>query len=122
MLWAMAGRSNARKQQTPAEFAGMKGRSRKRQELIRPVLENPRPYVLLSVRELGRRLKVDPATALRVILKMGFESYREFQHHLHELSVSQATSLDTMQTSKAKGATLSAHVKEAVDLDVRTLQ
>ena len=100
----------------------MNGLSRKRQELIRPVLENPRPYVLLSVRELGRRLKVDPATALRVILKMGFGSYREFQHHLHELSVSQATSLDTMQTSKAKGPSLSAHVREAIDLDVRNLQ
>src|SRR6201988_1843867 len=118
----MAGRANPRKRQTPAEFAGMNGLSRKRQELIRPMLEDPRPYVLLSVRELGRRLKVDPATALRVILKMGFESYRDFQHYRHELSVSQATSLDTMQTSKAKGANLAAHAKEAVDLDVRNLQ
>jgi DNA-binding MurR/RpiR family transcriptional regulator len=96
--------------------------SRKRQELFRPVMENPRPYVLLSVRELGRRLKVDPATALRAILKMGFNGYRDFQHFLHELSVSQATSLDTMQTSKAKGSSLSAHVQEAIDVDVRNLQ
>ena len=118
----MAQRSNHGTRHAPAELAGMNGLTRKRQELIRPVLENPRPYVLLSVRELGRRLKVDPATALRVILKMGFESYREFQHYLHELSVSQATSLDTMQTSKTKGASLSAHVREAVDLDVRNLQ
>jgi len=96
--------------------------SPKRQELFRPVLENPREYVLLNVRELARKLKVDPATALRVALKMGFGSYREFQHYLHELSVSQATSLDTMQTSKAKGSSLSAHVREAVDLDLRNLQ
>jgi DNA-binding MurR/RpiR family transcriptional regulator len=122
MLGPMAARSNQPNRRAPSDFAGMNGLSRKRQELIRPVLENPRPYVLLSVRELGRRLKVDPATALRVILKMGFASYREFQHHLHELSVSQATSLDTMQTSKAKGADLPAHVREAVDLDVRNLQ
>ena len=118
----MAQRPNHGNRNGSPELAGMNGLSRKRQELIRPVLENPRPYVLLSVRELGRRLKVDPATALRVILKMGFESYRDFQHHLHELSVSQATSLDTMQTSKTKGANLSAHVREAVDLDVRNLQ
>jgi DNA-binding MurR/RpiR family transcriptional regulator len=118
----MAERFNRGKKQVSKDFAGMNGLSRKRQELIRPVLENPRPYVLLSVRELGQRLKVDPATALRVILKMGFGSYREFQHHLHELSVSQATSLDTMQTSKAKGPSLSAHVREAIDLDVRNLQ
>src|SRR5215467_5321828 len=94
----------------------------KRQELLRPVLENPREYVLLNVRELARKLKVDPATAVRVALKMGFGSYREFQHYLHELSVSQATSLDTMETSKAKGSDLSAHVREAVEVDVRNLQ
>jgi len=86
------------------------------------VLENPREYVLLNVRELARKLKVDPATAVRVALKMGFASYREFQHYLHELSVSQATSLDTMETSKAKGSDLGAHVREAVEVDVRNLQ
>src|SRR5216684_196414 len=96
--------------------------SPKRQELFRPVLENPREYVLLNVRELARKLKVDPATALRVALKMGFGSYREFQHYLHELSVSQATSLDTMGASKTKGSDLSAHVREAIEVDVRNLQ
>src|SRR5579864_7628544 len=96
--------------------------SPKRQELFRPVLENPREYVLLNVRELAKKLRVDPATALRVSLKMGFGSYREFQHYLHELSVSQATSLDTMETSKTKGSNLSAHVREAIEIDVRNLQ
>ncbi len=96
--------------------------TRKRQELFRPVFENPRGFVLLSVRELARRLKVDGTTALRIILKMGFGSYREFQHYLHELSVSQATSLDMMQTSKTKGSNLAAHIQEAVDSDVQNLQ
>jgi len=85
-------------------------------------LENPREFVLLSVRAMAQKLGVDPATAIRVVLRMGFSSYREFQHYLHELSVSQATSLDTMQTSKAKGSSLAAHVREAVDLDVRSVQ
>jgi DNA-binding MurR/RpiR family transcriptional regulator len=96
--------------------------SPKRQELFRPVFENPREYVLLNVRELARKLKVDPATALRVALKMGFKSYREFQYYVHELSVSQATSLDTMGTSQTKSSSLSAHVREAVDFDLRNLQ
>jgi RpiR family carbohydrate utilization transcriptional regulator len=96
--------------------------TRKRQELFRPVFENPRGYVLLSVRELARRLKVDAATAVRIILKMGFGSYREFQHYLHELSVSQATSLDMMQSSKTKSSSISAHIQEAVDNDVQSLQ
>src|SRR5882724_9037790 len=96
--------------------------TRKRQELFRPVFENPRGYVLLSVRELARRLGVDAATAVRIILKMGFGSYREFQHYLHELSVSQATSLDMMQSSKTKGSNLSAHIQEAIHNDVQSLQ
>jgi RpiR family carbohydrate utilization transcriptional regulator len=96
--------------------------TRKRQELFRPVFENPRGYVLLSVRELARRLKVDGATAIRIILKMGFGNYREFQHYLHELSVSQATSLDMMQSSKTKSSSISAHIQEAVDNDVQSLQ
>jgi RpiR family carbohydrate utilization transcriptional regulator len=96
--------------------------SSKRQELLRPVLENPRAFVLLSARQLAHRLKVDPATAVRVTMKLGFANYREFQHYLHELSVSQATSLEVMQTSKAKGSSLSAHVREGINRDVHNLQ
>ncbi len=96
--------------------------SPKRQELLRPVLENPRAYVLLSARQLAYRLNVDPATTVRVTMKLGFGSYREFQHYLHELSVAQATSLDVMQTSKAKGSSLAAHVREGINRDVHNLQ
>jgi RpiR family transcriptional regulator, carbohydrate utilization regulator len=96
--------------------------SRKRQELIRPVLENPREFVLLSVRSLAERLHVDPATAVRVVLGMGFASYRDFQRYLHELSISQATSLDTMGSSKARGKSLPAHVRETVDNNLQNLQ
>jgi len=55
-------------------------------------------------------------------MKLGFANYREFQQYLHELSVSQATSLDVMQTSKAKGSSLSAHVREGINRDVHNLQ
>jgi RpiR family transcriptional regulator, carbohydrate utilization regulator len=96
--------------------------SRKRQELIRPVLENPREFVLLSARSLAQRLHVDPATTVRTVQSMGFSSYRDFQNYLHELSISQATSLDTMRASKAKGQRLPAHVRETVDHNLRNLQ
>src|ERR1700719_1447858 len=71
--------------------------SARRQELIRPILEQPREYVLLSVRAMAKRLRTDPATAVRIVRGLGFGSYREFQRHLHELSLAFATSLDTMQ-------------------------
>jgi RpiR family transcriptional regulator, carbohydrate utilization regulator len=102
--------------------AGFAALSPKRQELLRPVLENPRGFVLLSVRELAKRLDVDAATAVRIILKLGFGSYKEFQHYLHELSVAQATSLDTMETSKARGSSLAEHIQEAAERDVQNVQ
>src|SRR6202043_2693712 len=71
--------------------------STKRQEIIRPILEHPREYVLLSVRSMAKRLHTDPATVVRIVRGLGFASYREFQHHMHELSLAFATSLDTMQ-------------------------
>jgi DNA-binding MurR/RpiR family transcriptional regulator len=64
----------------------------KRQEIIRPILEHPSEYVLLSVRA-AVRLQTDPATIVRIVRGLGFGSYREFQRHLHELSLVYATSL-----------------------------
>src|SRR5260370_13005799 len=73
--------------------------SAKRQEIIRPILEHPREYVLLSVRAMAKRLGTDPATVVRIVRGLGFSSYRQFQHHLHQLSLAFATSLDTMQAA-----------------------
>ena len=73
--------------------------SSKRQEVIRPIIEHPREFVLLSVRALAKRLQTDPATIIRIVHGLEFGSYKEFQHHLHELSLAYATSLDTMLKS-----------------------
>src|ERR1700747_3463401 len=73
--------------------------STKRQEIIRPILEHPREYVLLSVRAMAKRLHTDPATVVRIVRGLGFASYREFQHHLHELSLAFASPLDTLQAA-----------------------
>lgn len=109
--------------QSPANLeASIRNLSRGRQEVIRPVLENPGEYVLLTTRGLAQKLGVDPATASRIVLRMGFPRFRDFQRYLHELSVSQATSVDSMRTSKAKGSRLSAHVRETIENNQRNLQ
>src|ERR1700737_5439822 len=85
--------------------------SAKRQEIIRPILEHPREYVLLSVRAMAKRLRTDPATIVRIVRGLGFASYRDFQHHLHELSLAFATSLDTMQRAD-RDSSMPAFVKD----------
>jgi RpiR family carbohydrate utilization transcriptional regulator len=93
----------------------------KRQEIIRPILEHPREYVLLSVRALAQRLGTDPATIVRIVRGLGFDSYREFQHHLHELSLAFATSMDTMQ-SAGPVVGIPVYIRESLEQDVKNLQ
>jgi|SRR5215471_6491703 len=95
--------------------------SPKRQETIRPALEHPREYVLLSVRALATRLGTDPATTVRIVRGMGFGSYREFQHYLHELSIARATSFDSMKTGTAGKRTLSLQTKASLDQDSKNI-
>ena len=93
----------------------------KRQEIIRPILEHPREYVLLSVRAMAARLHTDPATVVRIVRGLGFSSYREFQRHLHEVSLAYATSLDTMQSGGGHGS-MPSHVRESLEQDLKNLQ
>ena len=95
--------------------------SAKRQEIIRPILEHPREYVLLSVRAMAKRLRTDPATVVRIVRGLGFASYREFQHHLHELSLAFATSLDTMQPL-SRYPNMPAYVRDSLGQDLKNLQ
>lgn len=95
--------------------------SDRRQQIIRPVLANPREFVLLSVRDLAKALGTDAATVIRIVRGMGFENYRAFQHHLHEASIAYATSLDTMRagmTGKNGNVPLS---RESVEQDMKNL-
>lgn len=95
--------------------------SSKRQEVVRPILEHPREFVLLSVRAMAKRLRTDPATIVRIVRGLGFGSYREFQRHLHDLSLAFATSLDTMQTAEENG-NMPALVRDSLERDIKNLQ
>ena len=96
-------------QQLSERLAGL---SSTRQEIIRPVLQNPRELVLLNVRALAYWAGTNPATLLRTIHALGFPTYKGFQRYLHELSGFQATSLDTARAG-SKTATGAAGLVEA---------
>jgi RpiR family carbohydrate utilization transcriptional regulator len=93
----------------------------KRQEIIRPIQERPRDYVLLSIRDVAQELKTDPATVLRIVRGMGFNSYREFKAYLHELSVASATSLEGLQAAGPNDSGLVAQGRRALDQDLHNL-
>ncbi len=95
--------------------------STKRQEIIRPILEHPREYVLLSVRALAKRLHTDPATIVRIVHGLGFETYKQFQMHLHELSLAFATSMDTMRQAGNEDGTGNP-VDDSVRYDLKNVQ
>ncbi|MBZ5601639.1 MAG: MurR/RpiR family transcriptional regulator [Acidobacteriia bacterium] len=99
----------------------MTGLSDRRQQIIRPVLANPREFVLLSVRDLAKALATDAATIVRIVRGMGFENYRAFQHHLHEASIAYATSLDTMRASVAGKNGAAQGARESIDQDLKNL-
>jgi len=79
--------------------------SEKRQQIIRPVLESPREFILLNVRDMARRLSTGSATVVRIVQGLGFESYKDFQHYLHDLSVTSATILDSMPATGSQTQT-----------------
>jgi DNA-binding MurR/RpiR family transcriptional regulator len=93
-----------------------------RRALMQRVLEHPREHVLSSVRMLAKKVKADPATLLRAVHGMGFATYKDFQHYLHELSVIGATPLDLMTQSGRTNSGIGGHTREALDAAVKNLQ
>lgn len=95
--------------------------SSKRQEIIRPVQEHPHEFVLLTVRELAERLKTDTATLLRIVRTMGFSGYRDFKEYLHAVSISHFSLLSAYD-GKRSDSDLAAHVRRALDQDLKNVQ
>jgi DNA-binding MurR/RpiR family transcriptional regulator len=85
-------------------------------------MERPREFVLLSVRATADRLGTDPATMVRIVRGMQFNSYREFQHYLQDLSIASATSLDMMQQGRKGKLALPKYVGISLEQDVKNLQ
>jgi len=96
--------------------------SSRRREIIRPVIENPRDFVLLSIRDLAARLSTDPATIVRIVRGMGFENFKAFKQDLHELSLAQVTSFDSLQSAMAHESTVAAQSRASIENDLKNLQ
>jgi RpiR family carbohydrate utilization transcriptional regulator len=92
-----------------------------KQELIRPLVENPGDFLFLSIRALAQKLGTDTATTLRVVRTMGFSGYPEFRRYLHEVTIANATSLQSMLSSPTKDSDIPAHVGDSLVQDQKNL-
>jgi DNA-binding MurR/RpiR family transcriptional regulator len=99
----------------PSWHERIEGLSPKRQELIRPVFEDPRIFLFLSIRAMAEKLGTDTATTLRAIRGMGFSGYPDFRRYLHELAIAHATSLDSMLAGAATDSDIPSHVRDALE-------
>jgi RpiR family transcriptional regulator, carbohydrate utilization regulator len=128
ILFCIEGRSHMPSRSAYTEFVPsdintmLSGLYSARQDMIRPVLEHPRSYILLNIRELASRLQVDPATVSRTVFAMGFPSYREFQRYLHQLSVAHTTALDQMKATKKHHTTFSSRLQETLKSAMENLE
>ena len=59
---------------------------------------------------------------IRIVRGMEFESYRAFQHYVHELSIAHATSLDTMKTGPAGKSAISDQTRASLDQDMENMK
>jgi RpiR family transcriptional regulator, carbohydrate utilization regulator len=92
-----------------------------KQELIRPVVENPGDFLFLSIRALAHKLGTDTATILRIVRTMGFSGYPEFRRYLHEVTIANATSFQSMLSSPSKDSDIPAHVRDSLMQDQKNL-
>ena len=111
-----------RKGNEESGFPGLvRALSPKRQEVIRPLLEHPRRYVLHSLRDLAKELNSAPATLLRIAREMGFRRFHDFRRYLHELSVAQATPFRVMESTTANSG-LDGRVEESLNRDMANIR
>jgi DNA-binding MurR/RpiR family transcriptional regulator len=99
----------------------IRGLAQQKQQLIRPVVENPGDFLFLSIRALAQKLGTDTATTLRVVRTMGFSGYPEFRRYLHEVTIANATSLQSMLSSPTKDSNIPAHVRDSLIQDQKNL-
>jgi DNA-binding MurR/RpiR family transcriptional regulator len=94
----------------------------RRREMIRPLLEQPRRYVLLSLRGTSREIKSDPATLLRTVRAMGFKQYQDFQRYLHDRCIAFSTPLEVMERTPPHAGGLRGLVDQSIERDIENLK
>lgn len=94
--------------------------STQQREFIQQTFERPSDFVLLSLRQVARKLGVDPSTFLRWLRAAGFRQYADFRTYLHERSIAQATSIEAMDKAP-RNTGLAGLVNSSIAGDLKNL-
>ena len=97
------------------------GMPSQRRKIIQPIFDHPRDYVLLSLRQMARKLGQDPSTLLRTIRALGFHHYTDFRTYLHNRVITFATSLEAMEHSP-KRTGVPGLIQESIERDLENLK
>ncbi len=92
-----------------------------RRKSIEPILSKPGDYVLLSLREVARKLHADPSTILRTVHALGFRHYADFRGYLHERVIAFATSAEAIDY-KPRYSGILGLIRSSVDCDLSNLK
>jgi DNA-binding MurR/RpiR family transcriptional regulator len=87
---------------------------------LQPIFDHPRDFTLLSLRQLARKLDVDPSTLLRWLRCLGFGQYAEFRTYLHERGIAMATSIEGLQTVRRRTG-LAGLIQSSIHGDLKNL-
>jgi len=93
-----------------------------RREIIRRILDEPRTYVLLSLRSSAKRLSIDAATLLRIVQAIGFKRYHDFQQYLHDRSIAFSTAMDAIEPRNDRRNSVEAIIGNSLDRDFENLK
>jgi DNA-binding MurR/RpiR family transcriptional regulator len=92
-----------------------------RRQSIQAIFDKPSEYVLLSLRQVARKLHADPSTILRTLRALGFRHYADFRSYLHERVVAFATSSEPVEYTLPRSGVVGI-VRSSVDCDLRNLK
>lgn len=105
-----------------AEIAkNMGSLSPQQREFIQQTFDRPGDFVLLSLRQVARKLGIDPSTYLRWLRVAGFRQYADFRAYLHERAISQATSIEALDKTP-QNTGLSGLVRSSIQGDLKNLR
>jgi DNA-binding MurR/RpiR family transcriptional regulator len=111
-------RNGAQAPPTALEGRLAKAQSRlspRRQQMVRKILANSEQTCFLSSIELARLYHVDPATIIRTIQALGYESFADFTADLRQHFVTRITPYTALKAATQKRRSLTDHLDASFD-------